>query len=117
MDTISKEFIKNRLRNKVIVKFDIKKELPFKKARSKNASKNLNASIFIGWLKSVLSEYNSKNALAIYMNKKNIDYLDFYLPPMIFLAYSPMEDKTLKDDEYCIRLDKLGDNLVESNKS
>lgn len=49
-----------------------------------------------------LQENEQWNALGVFMNKENIDFIHECLSPMFFLSYAPTEDDTLKDTEYGI---------------
>lgn len=77
-------------------------------AKQRNVDKN--DEIYVAWLCKILEEFNTKNVLALHMNKSNNDRLDKYLNPMTYLNYSPKTDDGLDDDELMIDLNEAAKN-------
>ena len=74
-----------------------------------------NTERYIAWVMDVLRKVYKKklkddeqfSSCAIYMNKKNNDFLQRCLAPMNWLFYSPVTRDSLKDDEYEINESRI----------
>lgn len=76
-----------------------------------------NTKVWLGWLEKALHKLNPKanNALAVYMNQRNIDHLRKHVFPLDWLNYSPKLDDTLSDAEYLVDMEELVTPYAKGN--